>query len=104
MAVAGLVIMTVREAFAAVREQLTAHPQMTDIESMEEQCKVVAVLETDADKVEQSMTQCLGWEGVLSVDLAFISYEDELAAGKGIPCPPHKGQTPPTARARTRLL
>lgn len=96
MAVAGLVIMTVGDAFETVRGQLAAHPQMTDVEAMKEQCKLVTVLETDADKVEHTMTQCLGWEGVLTVDLAFISYEDELAAGKDIPCPPHKARKPRT--------
>lgn len=96
MAVAGLVIMTVGDAFAVVRERLAMRPDITDVELMEEECKLVVVLETASDRVEKAMAECLAWEGVLTVDLAFISYEDELAAGKEILCPPHKARAPRT--------
>lgn len=88
MAVAGLVLMTTLEGFGAVRGQLAVQVGICDVEALEEDCKLVAVLEADSDKVEGIMSDMLGWEGVLTVDVAFISYEDELDAGKELRCPP----------------
>lgn len=89
MAVAGLVLMTAVEDFGAVRAQLTVQAGICDVEVLEEQCKLVGVLEADSDKLEGIMTAMLAWNGVLSVDVAFINYEDELDAGKEVLCPPH---------------
>lgn len=94
MAVAGLVLMTTDGDFAALRGQLAAYAGICDVEALEEQCKLVGVLEADSDKVEGVMKSMLDWEGVLTVDVAFISYEDELDAGKEIRCPQHVARIP----------
>lgn len=89
MAVAGLVVLCEQAAVADVKERLSAHPSITEMETVADACKLVAVLEVDSDQVESSMSDILKWGGVLTVDLAFVSYEDELEAGKSIKCPPH---------------
>ncbi|MEG2172030.1 MAG: chaperone NapD [Desulfovibrionaceae bacterium] len=89
MAVAGLVLLCEEGKVDAVRALLTAHAGISTVQLGEEACRVVAVLEVDSDLVESNMTALRVWDGVLSVDLAFVSYEDELEAGKSIKCPPH---------------
>lgn len=89
MAIVGLIVLCEEAAAEALTQRLAAHPPVTDMETVDDVCKLVAVLEVDSDKVESSMSDILKWEGVLTVDLAFVSYEDELEAGKSIKCPPH---------------
>lgn len=89
MAVAGIIVLCEQPAVKELKARLAAHPAVTDMETVAESCKLVAVLEVESDTVESTMSEILKWEGVLTVDLAFVSYEDELEAGKSIKCPPH---------------
>jgi hypothetical protein len=49
--------------------------------------------------MEDEISRLLAWEGVLTVDIALLSYEDEVAEGREIRCPPHKPRkcAPPRA-------
>ena len=90
MAIAGLVIMGVADRMDQVRAALQATPGIVDVQATQDSARLAAVLEAGADRVEAVMAALLEHEGVLTVDLAYLSYEDDLAAGGEIPCPPHK--------------
>ena len=90
MAIAGLVLLTTQEAYHSVLEALSAEAKITDVRPVGESCKLAAVLEAPSQDVEDELSRLLAWEGVLTVDIALLSYEDEVAEGKEIRCPPHK--------------
>ena len=90
MAIAGLVILGVAERMEALRDALAQAPDIVDVQDTGDALRLAAVLEVPADKVESRMSALLEWESVVAVDLAFLNYEDDLAAGGEIPCAPHK--------------
>ncbi|MDR2694937.1 MAG: transcription initiation protein [Deltaproteobacteria bacterium] len=90
MAIAGLVLLTTTEACAAVLNALQADTRITDAKPGGEPCRLAAVLEAPSQDMEDELSRLRAWEGVLAVDIALLSYEDELADGGEIRCPPHK--------------
>jgi nitrate reductase NapAB chaperone NapD len=90
MAIAGLVLLTTPEARNAVWEALQASANITDLRPGGDFCRLAAVLEAPSRDMEDEMSRLLALEGVLMVDIALLSYEDELAEGGEIPCPPRK--------------
>ena len=90
MAIAGLVLLTTQEACHTVLEALSAEAKITEARPVGESCKLAAVLEAPSQDMEGELSRLLAWEGVLTVDIAFLSYEDEVAEGGEIRCPPHK--------------
>ena len=92
MAIAGLVLMTTPEGYQAVLEALSADAKITEVRRVEDPCKLAAVLEAPSQDMEDEISRLLSWEGVLTVDIALLTYEDELAEGKEIQCPPHKSR------------
>jgi len=90
MAIAGLVLLTTREARNAVWDALLAAKNITELRPGGDFCRLAAVLEAPARDMEEELLRLREWEGVLTVDIALVSYEDELADGGEIACPPHK--------------
>lgn len=90
MAIAGLLIMTEAAQRQDVRARLAAAPHVAETRDTEDPFRLAAVLEAPADQVEGAMAAMSTWEGVLAVDLAFLSYEDDLEDKGYIPCAPHK--------------
>ena len=90
MAIAGVVLLTTREGCQSVFEALRADAKITEVRQGGEPCKLAAVLEAPSQDMEDELSRLLAWEGVLTVDIALLSYEDEVAAGGEIRCPPHK--------------
>ena len=90
MAIAGVVVLTTREDCHAVLEALRADAKISDVRIGGEPCKLAAVLEAPSQDMEDELSRLLAWEGVLTVDIALLSYEDEVAEGGEIRCPPHK--------------
>ena len=99
MAIAGLVLLTTQEACHAVLAALRAETQITDISLGGDPCRIAAVLEAPSQDMEDALSRLLAWEGVLTVDIALLSYEDEVAEGGEIRCPPHKPRKCATPRA-----
>ena len=99
MAIAGVVLLTTQEGSHSVLEALRADAKITDVRPGGEPCKLAAVLEAPSQDMEDELSRLLAWEGVLTVDIALISYEDEVAAGGEIRCPPHKPRKRATPRA-----
>jgi len=90
MAIAGLVVLTTRDACGAVRDALQSAENITDLRPGGDDCRLAAVLEAPAADMEDELARLREWEGVLAVDIALLSYEDELEDGGEIPCPPRK--------------
>ena len=90
MAIAGLVVLTTQEARDAVRAALQAARNITDVRLGGDACRLAAVLEAPSRAMEDELARLRAWEGVLTVDIALLSYEDELADGGEIRCPPRK--------------
>jgi len=90
MAIAGLVLMTTQEAYRQVWDSLLEEAKILEIRSGGEPCKLAVVLEASSQDMEDELSRLLACEGVLTVDIALLSYEDEMAEGKEIKCPPHK--------------
>jgi len=90
MAVAGLVVLTTQDARNAVRDALQAAKNITDLRPGGDACRFAAVLEAPSQDMEDELARLREMEGVLTVDIALLSYEDELAEGGEILCPPRK--------------
>jgi nitrate reductase NapAB chaperone NapD len=90
MAIAGVVLMTTQEARSAVWEALQAATNISDLRPGGDACRLAAVLEAPSQDMEDELSRLRDLEGVLTVDIALLSYEDELAEGGEIRCPPHK--------------
>lgn len=102
MAIVGLVIMGLVESMCDIRAALERAPDVMEVQPTEDVARLAAVLETGAGKVEATMSRMLTWEGVLSVDLAYVSYEDDLEDG-GITCPPRKPRKMCTASGESTV-
>ena len=90
MAIAGLVLLTTQEAYHSVWTALLNERKTTEVRPGGEPCRLAAVFEAPSRDMEDELARMLAWEGVLTVDIAFLSYEDEVAEGGEITCPPHK--------------
>jgi hypothetical protein len=90
MAVAGIVVSVLPGHEESVERLLRAHPGIAEVRTTRDPLKPVAVLEVPSRDVEDEMERILSWNGVLTVDIAVISYEDEFAEGKTPECPPRK--------------
>lgn len=90
MAIAGITIQTSPQAYDAVRERLRGCAAVIEAQETGTPCMLAAVLESDAARIEDELGALSGWDGVLNVGLASISYEDELEAQGEISCPAHK--------------
>ena len=99
MAIAGLVLLTTQEGYYPVWEALLADTKITEVRPGGEPCRLAAVLEASSRDMEDELTRLLAWEGVLTVDIALLSYEDEVEAGGTIQCPPHKPRKRAVPRA-----
>lgn len=88
MAIAGILVQTDAETAEAVWTRLSVDPRIAEVHRAEVPGRMVAVLEADSDRMEQEFKRLAAWDGVLSIDLAYLTYEDELADGGTIKCPP----------------
>lgn len=92
MAIAGLLIMLEDGRASDVLQRLRAHTRITEVQETGDAQRLAAVLETASDRVETEMGLLLDWDGVLTVDLAYLSYEDDMEDTGRIACPPHKAR------------
>lgn len=90
MAIAGVLVMGLREQMAEIRRQMEATRGITAIRATNDDGKWAAVLEAPSENMEAALSALKEMEGVLAVDLAFLSYEDDLTDRGTIICPPRK--------------
>ena len=67
-----------------------AVPYISALEPIEDTGRFAAVLEAPMLELENTVNEVLALEGVVSVELALLTCEDEVGEEGTIPCPPHK--------------
>ena len=90
MAITGLVITPVSGQEEAVAASLAALPYISALQPIEDTGRFAAVVEAPMLEVENAVNEVLAQEGVVSVELALLTCEDEVEENGTIPCPPHK--------------
>ncbi len=88
MAIAGLVITLVPNAPDGVMENFLKQENIIGGELTSDLNKFVAALEISADRVEKKIEKLQELENILSIDIAYINYEDDIAKNGEVPCPP----------------
>jgi len=78
MAIAGLLVHTLKEDLEAVEKQISYMPEMTTYGIHQDQY-VVVVAETPSDQMEKKVDRLKELEGVLTIYTTYVTLEDELA-------------------------
>lgn len=90
MAITGLVITPVGGQEEAVAACLGTLSFISALEPITDSGSIAAVLEAPMLELEDRVNEILALEGVVSVELALLTCEDEVGEDGTIPCPPHK--------------
>ena len=77
MAIAGLLVHTLKEQVEDVRTQISAMPEMTTYGVHEEQY-IVTVAEFPSEFMEDEVEKLKDMEGVLTIYTTYVTIEDEL--------------------------
>lgn len=77
MAIAGLLVHTLKDDFKAVEAKITSMPEMT-IFGTREESYIVAVAELASGYMEKKVDEIKELEGVLAVYTTYVNTEDEF--------------------------
>jgi len=77
MAIAGLLVHTLKEQVEDIRTQISAMPEMTTYGIHEEQY-IVTVAEFPSEFMEDEVEKLKDMEGVLTIYTTYVTIEDEL--------------------------
>ncbi len=89
MAITSLVITTLPGTSEIVLEKVSAHQEIAEVQISHDPTRLVAVLEANADKIQDIIKNFKEIDNVLAVDIAYINYEDDIEREGTIPCPEH---------------
>ena len=81
MAIAGLLVHTLKENLEAVERQIRTMPEMTTYGIHQDQY-VVVVAEVPSDQMEKKVDQIKEIDGVLTIYTTYVTLEDELDNGE----------------------
>ncbi len=81
MAIAGLLIHTLKENLEAVESQIESMSEMTTYGIHQDQY-IVVVVEAPSDQMEKKVEQINDLEGVLTIYTTYVTLEDELENGE----------------------
>ena len=77
MAIAGLLVHTLKENLEDVEKQISSMPEMTTYGIHQDQY-IVVVAETPSDQMETKVDRIKDIEGVLTIYTTYVTLEDEL--------------------------
>ncbi len=77
MAIAGLLVHTLKEQVEDVRTRISAMPEMT-IYGVHEEQYIVTVAEFPSARMEEEVEKIKDMEGVLTIYTTYVTIEDEL--------------------------
>lgn len=78
MAIAGLLVHTLKEDLEAVEKQINSIPEMTTYGIHQDQY-VVVVAEAPSDQMENKVDLIKDLEGVLTIYTTYVTLEDEMS-------------------------
>lgn len=81
MAIAGLLVHTLKENLEAVERQIHSMPEMTTYGIHQDQY-VVVVAEVPSDQMEKKVDRIKEIDGVLTIYTTYVTLEDELDMGE----------------------
>jgi nitrate reductase NapAB chaperone NapD len=81
MAIAGLLVHTLKENLGSVERQIDSMAEMTTYGIHQEQY-IVVVAEVSSDQMEKKVEQINDLEGVLTIYTTYVTLEDELENGE----------------------
>ncbi len=81
MAIAGLLVHTLKENLDAVESRIDSMPEMTTYGTHQDQY-IVVVAEVASDQMEKKVKQINDLEGVLTIYTTYVTIEDELENGE----------------------
>lgn len=87
MSIVGLVITAAPEQKETLRMALQAMSGIVDVTDTTDSMRLAVVFEAPSQEVHSELKAMQKWECVLAVDIAYLSYEDDIDNG-GIECPP----------------
>ena len=79
MAIAGLLVHTLKEHLEDVEKQIKGMPEMTTYGRHQDQY-VVVVAEAPSDQMEKRVDSIKELEGVLTIYTTYVTVEDEVAS------------------------
>jgi nitrate reductase NapAB chaperone NapD len=80
MAIAGLLVHTLKEKLGDVESRIASMSEMTSYGTHQEQF-IVVVAEAPSEQLEQKVEHITELDGVLTVYTTFVTVEDESAEG-----------------------
>ena len=81
MAIAGLLVHTLKENLEDVEKQIRFMPEMTTYGIHQDQY-IVVVVEAPSDQMEKKVERIKEVEGVLTIYTTYVTIEDELENGE----------------------
>ena len=81
MAIAGLLVHTLKENLEDVERQIRSMPEMTTYGIHQDQY-IVVVVEAPSDQMEKKVERIKEVEGVLTIYTTYVTIEDELENGE----------------------
>ncbi len=92
MAIAGIVVNVTAEGQSQACEALRRAPGIVDVRSLEDGCRLAAVLESPSQRLQDDLKALNDLEHVLQVDVAYVNYEEDLDDSGHMACPPDGGR------------
>ena len=90
MAIAGIVVSSLREHLLPLCSELRATRGVLEVREVPEADKLAVVLESPSRTLQGYLEYVSGLPHVLALDVAFINYEDDMDSTGHMPCPPHR--------------
>ncbi len=77
MAIAGLIVHTLKESLAEIEDRIEMMPEMTPYGCHQDQY-IVVVAEAPANQMEETVKQIEKIDGVLTIYTTYVTVEDEV--------------------------
>ena len=94
MAIAGIVLSVAEGRLSETREALRAFPGIVDVQELEDDSRLAAVLESPSRRLQADLESLNGLDHVRQLDVAYVNYEEDLDGQGHMACPPHCARGP----------
>ena len=81
MAIAGIVLSVTEGRLSETREALRAFPGIVDVQELEDDSRLAAVLESPSRRLQADLESLNGLDHVRQLDVAYVNYEEDIYVG-----------------------